>query len=183
MRADSRNPCFITQKELQAFRLRQLDRQDRLCPILKQQIRFKDSVVDHKHKRKDEPIGGPYGKGLIRGVLHFQANVMEGKIERLYKRYGLAKFIKLPSLLRNIADYIEQPPLHGNYVHPSAIPKVKKRKLSKVDAKRVFKYWSFIHPKRKRPVIPKSGQLTKAWRQYVEEAKEKHQQITGVQLR
>ena len=174
---------FITQKELKTFRLRQFKLQGRWCPILEQQIRFKDSVVDHKHKRKEEQYGGPEGKGLIRGILHFQANVMEGKIVRLYKRYGLSKFIGLPTLLRNIASYIEQPVSRPYYVHPSAIPKVKKQTLKKVDSNRVFKYWKMIHPRRKLPTLSASGKVTKEWAIYVQEAKEYHEQKTGVKLK
>ena len=173
---------FIRQKELKAFRLRHFKIQGRRCPILQQQIKFKDSVVDHKHKRKDEPYG-PEGKGLIRGVLHFQANVMEGKIARLYKRYGLGKFIELPRLLRNIADYIEIPPGPPYYVHPSAIPKVKKQTLKKNDVKRVLKYWKSIYPRRKLPELPKSGKLTKEWAGYAEAAKKIHELRTGVKLK
>jgi len=181
-RSKKQKYIFIPQKELRAFRLQQFKRQNRRCPILKQRIRFKDSVVDHKHKRKDESYGSD-GKGLIRGILHFQANVMEGKIARLYKRYGLSKFITLPALLRNIADYIEQPVQEPYYVHPSAIPKVKKQALKKVDSNRVFKYWKIMYPRRKVPALPTSGKMTKEWEGYVKKAKEIHEQKTGVKLK
>lgn len=173
---------LIREKDLPEFRRKQWVKQGRICPILKQEITFQDSVVDHKHKRTDEQYG-PEGKGLIRGVLHFQANVMEGKITRLYKRYGLNKFISLPSLLRNIADYLETPPIQEKYVHPSAIPKAKLPKLKKVDAARVYKYWEEIYPKRKKPALPKSGKMTAEWEEYVQKAKEAHEQKTGLKLK
>jgi|SRR6056297_642919 len=174
---------FIRYKNLVDFRKKQWENQGRTCPILKQEIPFENSVVDHKHKRKDEPYGGPEKKGLIRGVLHFQANVMEGKIARLYKRYGLDKFIDLPTLLRNLADYLENPPVQSLYVHPSEIPKENRPNLKKVDANRVYKYWHKMYPKRKRPELPKSGKMTKEWIEYVQKAKEIHEQETGVKLK
>lgn len=183
-RSKSKKYILIPQKELRSFRLRYFKIQGRRCPILRQQIKFKDSVVDHKHKRKDEHYG-PNGKGLIRGVLHFQANVMEGKIARLYKRYGLDKFITLPALLRNIADYIECELGPPYYVHPSAIPKVKRKTLKKVDSNRVFKYWKSLYPRRKLPELPKSGKMTKEWERYVIAAKKIHihELRTGVKLK
>ena len=168
---DKKKYIFILQKELKTFRQKHYKLQNGCCPILQQQIKFEDSVVDHKHKRKDEPYGVD-GKGLIRGVLHFQANVMEGKIARLYKRYGLNKFIPLPDLLRNIAAYTEAPVKEPYFVHPSAIPKIKKRKLGKRDTKRVFKYWEIMYPRRKLPEIPASGMITKAWESYIVKSKE-----------
>ena len=168
---DEKKYIFIFQKELKTFRRKHYELQNRCCPILQQPIKFEDSVVDHKHKRKDEPYGAD-GKGLIRGVLHFQANIIEGKIANSYKRYGLNKFISLPDLLRNIADYIEAPIKEPYFVHPSAIPKIKKRKLGKRDTNRVFKYWGIMYPRRKLPIVPANGMVTKEWEQYIVKSKE-----------
>ena len=159
----------ITHKELKELRYRQFHIQRQVCPILKQRIKFENSCFDHKHKLKSEPIGED-GKGLLRGVIHFQANVMEGKIAKLYKRYGLHKLsISLPTLLRNIADYIENPPMKPEYVHPNERPKPKK--LGKRDYNKICKYYFQMYPKRKKlPVYPKSGKLTKEFEKMLKTA-------------
>ena len=148
----------ITYKEFSELRIKQYLKQQCICPILKQTIQLKDAVFDHKHKTKAEKIGED-GKGLLRGVVHNQANVMEGKIARLYKRYGLHKFLPLPDLLRNIADYIENPPMAPEYIHPNE--RVFK-KLGKRQYNLICKHYFEIYPKRKKlPLYPKSGKMNK----------------------
>jgi len=147
----------ITYAELKELRLEQWKEQWHSCPVLNQKILFKDAVFDHKHKTKAEKIGED-GKGLLRGVLHFQANVMEGKIVKLYKRYGLHKFIPLPELLRNIADYIEEPPMKPEYIHPA---ERQFKKLGKRDYNKICKHYFQMYPKRKKlPEYPKSGKMS-----------------------
>lgn len=164
----------IKGEELRELRHKQWTEQKGICPILKQAIRFEDSVFDHKHiTRKEIEDGkiGEEGKGLLRGVLHDQANVMEGKIARLYKRYGLNKFIDLPGLLRNIASYLENPPMPQKYIHPSEKPRAKK--LSKRDYNRIKKYYFEMYPKRRKmPEYPKSGKTTREWETMIEKANE-----------
>jgi hypothetical protein len=155
----------ITYKQLKALRKKQWLKQNKECPILKKKIVYKDAVMDHKHKRKDEKIGKD-GKGLLRGVLHFQANTIEGKIVNMYKRYGLHKLIDLPSLLRNISDYLLNPPMEQKYVHPKERPKPKK--LGKREYKRICKYYFEVYPRRRKlPKYPKSGVLTKECEIYI----------------
>jgi len=162
----------INWEELRTLRHKQWREQKSICPILKQIIRFEDSVFDHKHitrREIEEGKVGEDGKGLLRGVLHDQANVMEGKIARLYKRYSLNKFIALPVLLRNIADYLENPPMPQKYIHPSEKPKAKK--LGKRDYNRIKKYYFEMYPKRRKiPEYPKSGKMTKEWEDMIEKA-------------
>lgn len=149
----------INHKELKKLRYEQWRKQWCECPILKQKIEYKESVFDHKHKLKSEKAGED-GKGCLRGVLHRRSNVIEGKIYKMYKRYGFADLISLPDLLRNIADYIEKPPMKPEYIHPDERPKAKK--INKRDFNRICKYYFQIYPKkRKLPVYPKSGKLTK----------------------
>ncbi len=166
----------ITYVELSSLRRYQWGKQDMFCPILKQKIKFEDSVFDHKHKTKVEKIGED-GKGLLRGVLHFQANVMEGKIAKLYKRYGLHKFISLPELLRNIAAYIEKPPMEPKYIHPNE--RVFK-KLGKREYNKIIKYYFQIYPRRKKiPEYPKSGKMSKEFERLLNEANYLSSLVTG----
>ena len=162
----------ITHKEFKILRREQWIKQKGICPVLEQYIKYEDAVFDHRHKTKAETLGED-GKGLLRGVLHFQANVMEGKIAKLYKRYGLHKFIELPELLRNIADYIENPPMKPEYIHPNERPKAKK--LGKRDYNKICKYYFQIYPKRKTlPEYPKRGKTNKKFEELLEKANELH---------
>jgi len=149
----------ITWSMFARLRKKQWLNQNKCCPILKQPILYKDAVFDHKHRTKTETIGED-GKGLLRGVLHRNANTFEGKIVRLYKRYGLAKFIELPELLRNVAEYIEDPIMEPKYVHPSERPPAKK--LGKRQYNKICKHYFEMYPRRtKLPEFPKSGKITK----------------------
>ena len=152
----------ITYKELKEIRLKQWNKQKRICPILQQEIEYKDSVMDHKHKNKSEPIGED-GKGLLRGVLHFQANSWEGKVTNAFKRYGLHKFgVSLSEALLNLSKYISDPPMAPEFIHPNERPKLKK--LSKRDYNKICKFYFKIYPnRRKLPKYPKSGKTSKMW--------------------
>jgi hypothetical protein len=156
----------ITHSEFKQLRYDQWIKQKRICPILKREIEYKKAVFDHKHRTKTETIGEK-GKGLLRGVIHFQANIIEGKIVKLYKRYGLHKFIALPELLRNIADYIENPPMKPEYIHPNE--RSKPKKLGKRDFNRICKYYFQIYPKRRKlPVYPESGRMNNEFKLILE---------------
>lgn len=163
----------ITHKELKILRHLQWQRQKRSCPILKQEILLEDAVIDHKHKAKAEPIGED-GKGLLRGVLHFQANSWEGKVTNAFKRYGLHKFdISLPEALMNLAEYISDPPMAPEYIHPNERPKPKK--LGKRDYNRIKKYYFQLYPnRRKPPEYPKSGKTNKTWEDLILKANQLH---------
>lgn len=142
----------LKQADIKPLREKLYKEQNGICPILKQKFDISDGVLDHQHKKVNDPIGLD-GGGLIRGCIHNQANVIEGKITSTYKRYGLHKFISLPELLRNLADYLEQENLP--YIHPSE--KVKEQKLKKQSynaLKRAYK------GKAKFPPYPRSGKLT-----------------------
>lgn len=163
----------ITYAEFINLRYEQWEKQHKFCPILKQFIRYEDACFDHKHKTKAEPLGED-GKGLLRGVLHFQANSWEGKVTNAFKRCGLHKFdISLPEALRNLADYIENPPMKPEYIHPNERPKPKK--LGKRDFNRIIKYYFQMYPnRRKLPEYPKSGKINKELEKLLEKANGLH---------
>jgi len=156
----------IKQKDLARFRQFIYDKREGICPILKQVIPFTDTVVDHKHGRKGQSTGYE-GKGLIRGVLQTQANAIEGKIYNSYLRMGLKKYIDLPTLLRNIADYIENPPEGHIYIHPSEIPKTPK--VNKVCYRKMVNAFKKKYPNRKVPSLSKKGTLTAETERYFKE--------------
>ena len=144
--------------DLKSFRNKHHEKQKFICPILKQKIPVDDVVVDHKHKNKNEPIGVD-GKGLVRGVIQTQANALEGKISNNFSRYGLIKFISLPEYLRNLADYLENPPVKPIYIHPNE--ETKEKKLKKNSVKKLNKLYLEKYPNRKPLSYPKSEKLTK----------------------
>lgn len=143
-------------KDLKALRKKLFDAQGGVCPILNEVMAFEESVVDHQHRTKDEPIGKG-GAGLIRGVIHRQANVIEGKIVNSFRRYGLHKFgISIPAFLRNLADYLEQDNLR--YIHPSEKPKQLLLKKSSYNALKK----AAGRAERKFPEYPRSRKMTVA---------------------
>ena len=146
---------------LKKFRKEQYYKQGGICPILKKWIPFEDSVVDHLHGRKCDEAGKDNAH-MVRGIVHNGANAAEGTILSIFKRRGLEKQITLPEYLRNLADYIENPPLFGSgYVHPAGKPKIKT--IGKRDFNRIIKHWNEIYPRRKPPVWKdkmKKGKIT-----------------------
>ena len=152
---------YIKKSELKMYRKKWHNAQKMICPILKQEVPFEKTSIVHMHKRRSDKLGGEGNLGLIRGVIHVQANSLEGVIVNNFKRYGLNKFINLPTFLRNLADYIEAPPLLNlNVVHPSELErpeKIKKREFNKLK-----KHYFDIYPnRRKLPKFPKNGRITK----------------------
>jgi hypothetical protein len=65
------------------------------CPIL--ETKMSNPVVDHDHKT-----------GEVRGVINNNANALLGVCERKFFSYCSGKPEDLPSVLRNMADYLEQ---------------------------------------------------------------------------
>lgn len=163
---------YLTTGNLKDFRKEQYDNQEGICPILKQKVPFEDTVVDHKHSSKGEELG-KNGAGEIRGIIHNYANSTEGRFLGIFKRSGLAKMISFPDYLRNLADYLENPPFLGSgIIHPSEKPKAKL--LGKREFARVIKYWPQLFPKRKLPVYKEKMKLTKEWEDYIERANKIH---------
>lgn len=147
--------------DLKEFRIQKHKEQLGICPILHQRIPIEDMVVDHCHKKKSE-VAGVDGKGLVRGVIERSANVIEGKLTNAYTRYGLRKYnVSLPNFLRNLADYLEDPPLdYLQLIHPKEapeIPKVMKRSYNKLKTKHNA---SGTRKLKKFPDFPKSGKMT-----------------------
>lgn len=148
----------LNQPDLKKVRKFYHKKQKGICPIMKQKFPVDEMVVDHKHRKKSTPIGED-DCGLVRGIIQRQANVIEGKIANAFVRYGLVKFgITIPEFLRNLADYIENPPLlKKQLIHPKEKAKAKKLKKSSYNK---LKKWYSTHIGTKFPPYPKSGKLT-----------------------
>ena len=145
----------LEQKEIKDLKEKWHNEQDNICPILQLPFPLESMTLDHLHKLKSE-LPDETGKGLCRGTIQFQANMFEGKINSLFKRTGLHKFIDLPSFLRNLADYLENNKVQEKelYIHPSEKPK--KPKLMKSSYNKLKK---LIDGKYKLPKY--TGNLTK----------------------
>jgi len=145
--------------EIKKIRYEEHEKQNRICPLLKKEIPHDQTALDHKHKKRKQKIG-VNNVGLCRGVVHKQANSLEGKISNSFRRMGLHKLVTLPAFLRNLADYLEDPPMKQIYIHPKEAPK--KRKLMKSEYNRIKKYYFRVYPNRKKvPKFPKKGYLSK----------------------
>ncbi len=156
-------------KDKHDFRQKWLSKQKNICPILKQKIKFKDSIIDHRHKLKSDELGGEEGLGLVRGILHFSCNAWEGKVVNSFKRTGLSKKISISDALRNLADYLDkekEPIISPIYIYPGEEPREKKKELGKRAYNRVVKHYFSVYP-RKRKLPKKNKYLTKAWKRYL----------------
>lgn len=117
-----------------------LQEQNGICPICKKEIQ--GPCLDHQHKKKIK------GSGQIRGVLCRACNIFLGKAENNCVRFSISQKV-LPSILRNIADYLEQK--QYPYLHPSEKPKepfLKRNSISKLT-----KLFKMEFPKRKVPTV------------------------------
>ena len=141
--------------------------QGMICPILKKEFPQSEMTLDHKHKRKNDPVG-PNGDGLCRGVIHTTANALEGRILKDFMRTGVSKYISAPEFLRNLANYLENPPMEQIYVHHTE--KLKTPAMNKNDYNRIKKYWKFTHPKKALPKCPRN--ITKDMLIYLKETDE-----------
>ena len=147
----------MSQGDLKSFREKLHHAQAGICPLTGLAHPIEDMVVDHKHRNKSTPIG-ENGAGLIRGVIQFQANSLEGKISNGFVRYGLHKLgVTLVDYLRNLADYLERAPFP--YIHPTEKPK--ELLLQKSCYIRLCKEIRTNNPSKKIPLYPSSGKLTK----------------------
>lgn len=117
----------VKHSELPAVRQQLIEQQAGTCPLTGLDLTEENWAVDHQHVVKSREKVGENGAGLIRGVLDYRANALEGKIQSDYQRMGLRTIIALPDFLRRLADYLEKQPT--NFIHPNDVPR--KRKLSK----------------------------------------------------
>lgn len=121
-----------TPADVQRVRDRLVKEQEGIDPITKEPLNR--GCLDHLHNDSQ----------LVRGVIGREINVLVGKIENTYNR-NIRYWCKidLPTLLRGIADYLEQEPLE--IVHPGWQKKVQTafNKLSAKEQDRVLKSFGY----------------------------------------
>jgi hypothetical protein len=101
---------YLPQSELAEWRKKNAPKK---CPL----VEYKTSnwVVDHNHT-----------SGLVRGVVSSEGNALLGRIENAFKRLSRgAKEASLPTILRNMASYLEQDDLQ--LLHPEGFRQLYKR--------------------------------------------------------
>jgi hypothetical protein len=132
-----------------------------ICPVMGIPFDEKDMVVDHVHPSNAKNLSREFESGLIRGVINRHANSMEGKITNSYIRYGLHKSgVSLHTFLRNLADFIENPPMTNlQYLHPRE--KSKTKQLSVNSVKKLNRLNQRLNPGAKIIEYPKSQKMTK----------------------
>lgn len=133
------NITHLKQSQIKEFREKLYNLNNQTCPILKQPLSKERAVLDHIHKqRQTDDITEM--SGVIRNTIDKDVNLFLGKIENGYKRY-IRSDIQLATLLRNIADYIENGAYKEDntvFSHPSEngnsdLIKMKKIPFSKRD--------------------------------------------------
>ena len=152
----------MSQKDILILKNYLHSKQNSICPLLNTSISLKDMALDHKHKLKALDASLDNG-GLVRGAIEFRANALEGKIVNGWNRlFGsdISKHpISLPNFLRNLANYLENPPCPQVFIHPNE--KTDKRvKASKNDYNKIVKYWKYIFYGKKIFSFPSSGYMT-----------------------
>lgn len=101
---------YLPQSDLAEWRKKNAPKK---CPL----VEYKTSnwVVDHNHT-----------SGFVRGVVSSEGNVLLGRIENAYKRLSRgAKRASQPTILRNMASYLEQDDLQ--LLHPEGFRQLYKR--------------------------------------------------------
>lgn len=118
---------YLKMSELKDVKLKLLKQQKYICPLCGRIINENNSVVDHLHKRKSDPVIC-YNAGCVRMVLCSNCNRAEGKIANLVKRFKLPK-----EYFSNLLWYWSRP--CTDMVYPTEVPKeskIGKREFNKL---------------------------------------------------
>ena len=114
-------------KDVKALKEKWHEEQGGICPLFGKKYPPESMTLDHKHKLKSE-LPDEDGKGLCRGVIHRQANSIEGRIANAFKRDGGDKHTDIISYLENLIAFYKSNKIHTDekYIHPSEEPKAPK---------------------------------------------------------
>ena len=154
----------LKQKDLKELRIKSLPKK---CPICGRELTLEDSVVDHIHTSHKSIYTETYS--LVRDVICRDCNIILGKIENQYLRSKrqYKEETDLPTIIRNIAGYVEKYSKLENYdeclIHPKEIKpkKIKKSFFNKLKKEVKEKFNKDIQ-------YPKSSKLTKEIKKYID---------------
>lgn len=101
---------LYTAAEIKKYKEQQIKKQNGIDPILGIPFPKGNICQDHDHFTQH-----------CRGALHFQSNAFEGKVINAYVRcLGWLTDVPLPTILRNLADYLEadysSAPYHSGFM-------------------------------------------------------------------
>jgi hypothetical protein len=101
---------YLSQNKLKQWREENTPRE---CPIF--EIELKDAVVDHDHDT-----------GMVRGVIHRQANAWEGKVYNSWRRYAKNNCrLDFIQTLENLIKYLKGP--GTDIFHPTGVVQLGRR--------------------------------------------------------
>ena len=100
---------YLKHSQLQSYRKKHLPKK---CPIM--ETGCYKPCVDHNHVT-----------GMVRGVISMEGNTFLGRVENSFRRFGTSSDAGLPSILRNMADYIERG--DTDYLHPVGLRQLASR--------------------------------------------------------
>lgn len=101
---------YLTQNKIKEWREANAPKE---CPIF--EIKLTDAVVDHDHD-----------SGLVRGVIHRQANAWEGKVYNAWRRYAKNNCrLDFIQTLENLVKYLKGP--GTDIMHPTGLVQLGKR--------------------------------------------------------
>ena len=123
-------------------------KQKQKCTICR--LPVENPTLDHMHIKKVK------GTGFIRAVCCSQCNTFIARSENNATRHGISQD-RLPNVLRNIADHLEN---QTRIIHPTEIPK--REKVGVRAWNRVKKYYFKVYPN-KRTLPKKPTYVTDSW--------------------
>lgn len=120
---------LLKRSKIKAYREEARKEEDDICPLL--EVDFDTdyatrACLDHSHTI---PRNGYNNSqcGRVRGVLSSTANMLLGRLEKLWYKYANRHtHITFSNFLRNVADYLERDSSQ-NPVHPAEVEKWKNR--------------------------------------------------------
>lgn len=83
---------YLKHSQLAQYRNENLPKK---CPVM--QTGCYKPCVDHNHV-----------SGMVRGVISMEGNTFLGRVENSFRRFGTSSKVGLPSILRSMADYLDQ---------------------------------------------------------------------------
>ncbi len=100
---------YLKYSQLAQYREKNLPKK---CPIM--QTGCFNPCVDHDHKT-----------GMVRGVVSMEGNTFLGRVENSFRRFGTSSSESLPTILRNMANYLEKE--CTNVLHPVGLKQLSGR--------------------------------------------------------
>ena len=120
---------ILKTSKIKEYRDSEKERIGGICPLFNTKLDTNYATracLDHSHDIPRQGVDNP-SCGRVRGVLSNSANLLLGRLEKAWNKYGSRQTnITFSQFLRNCADYLDQD-FSNNPVHPREIEMWKKR--------------------------------------------------------